>query len=394
MNVIHGANGAGKSSVLDFLATLFSCSRYFAGEDERRFPMGAHNIRNESECLTGKLTCHTLNTDVTCEIMYSGQEIRASMTPSERHYIEEHIKKIQAGDLTLSFPIVVYYPTNRAMLDIPERIRGFRPVANQLDALDGALLNSLDFRSFIARLRESEQGARAETPVLKQFEVFSAWYAAQRNAVQKAIGEIVTGFSSLHVDRPLRITIEKYGMALELTQLSDGEKCLIALVGDLAQRLAIANPALANPLEGEGVVLIDEIDLHLHPQWQRDILDKLMKTFPNCQFIITTHSPQILGETKKEYLICLESTGDGIVLRPTQDETFGMTSNMILQTQMESSPRNRKVEDLLKEAFREVEWNHLNKAREIKTRLENIAPDIPELLRLDMQISMKEITGK
>lgn len=77
----------------------------------------------------------------------------------------------------------------------------------------------------------------------------------------------------------------------------------MTLFGDLSRRLALANPQLENPCEGEGVVLIDEIDLHLHPSWQRQIVPALKRTFPHVQFIITTNSPQVLGEIDDTFQI-------------------------------------------------------------------------------------------
>lgn len=75
--------------------------------------------------------------------------------------------------------------------------------------------------------------------------------------------------------------------------MSDGYRIIVALVADIASRLAEANPQLENPLLGEGIVLIDEADLHLHPSWQRRFLKDLSNTFPNIHFITTTHSPLI-----------------------------------------------------------------------------------------------------
>ena len=68
------------------------------------------------------------------------------------------------------------------------------------------------------------------------------------------------------------------------------------MIGDLARRLAIANNGNPEALSGSGIVLIDEIELHLHPAWQRDILPRLMATFPNVQFIVTTHSALVLAQ--------------------------------------------------------------------------------------------------
>lgn len=142
---------------------------------------------------------------------------------------------------------------------------------------------------------------------------------------------MLEGFSKLRVRRsPLRMTINKNGSELIINQLSDGEKCLLAMVGDIARRLAIANPGLENPLAGEGVVMIDEIELHLHPDWQRKIIPSLTRTFPNLQFIVTTHSPQIISHVQPDSIYLLESTPEGIVAK-RPESSFGRDINRILE---------------------------------------------------------------
>ena len=106
--------------------------------------------------------------------------------------------------------------------------------------------------------------------------------------------------------------VRKEENVLNVGQLSEGEKCTLALAGDLARRLAIANPGMAEPLNGTGVVLIDEIDLHLHPGWQQEIVHNLLGTFPNCQFIVTTHSPQILTTLRAENIRMLLRDEKGV----------------------------------------------------------------------------------
>ena len=97
------------------------------------------------------------------------------------------------------------------------------------------------------------------------------------DAVRNAIYKFMPEFNKIRVRRnPLQMVVEKKGEQLAVNQLSDGEKTYIALVGDLCRRLVLANPTLENPLEGEGIVLIDELDLHLHPQWQTEITTRLM----------------------------------------------------------------------------------------------------------------------
>jgi predicted ATP-binding protein involved in virulence len=112
-------------------------------------------------------------------------------------------------------------------------------------------------------------------------------------------------FKRLYIDPSVfnnyQLVLEKGTERINVHQLSSGEKSLLVLVSDLARRLALANPLSKNPLkDGQGIVLIDEIDLHLHPRWQRAVIPKLRSIFPEIQWVITTHSPQVLMNVKRE----------------------------------------------------------------------------------------------
>jgi predicted ATP-binding protein involved in virulence len=139
--------------------------------------------------------------------------------------------------------------------------------------------------------------------------------------------------------------IKKDGKELLVGHLSDGEKCMLAMIGDLARRLAIANPTMDEPLKGEGIVLIDEIELHLHPTWQKMILSKLCKVFPNCQFIVSTHSPVVLSELQ-----------NGKIYELSKQEDF-------LEAKAIESSNNYFLNDILREFF-DVDLN--------KDRIENV----------------------
>ncbi len=93
---------------------------------------------------------------------------------------------------------------------------------------------------------------------------------------------------------PLRFVVRQGDEVLDIMQLSDGYKTLLSLVIDLSIRMALANPKHPDPISAPGIVLIDEIDLHLHPEWQRRVIGDLLTTFANTQFIVTTHSPYIV----------------------------------------------------------------------------------------------------
>ena len=180
-----------------------------------------------------------------------------------------------------------------------------------------------------------------------------------RKAIETMIGDV----SNLRIKRnPIRMVVDKSGKEIRVDMLSDGEKCTLALLGDLARRLILANPSAENPLEGEGIVLIDEIELHMHPTWQRRILHVLNEVFPNIQFIVTTHSPQVLGEVNNDYDIIplmLDKDSNGIALTkiPRMD---GYDSNMILEEYMETSSESevkKKLVKILNEAIRKKDFD-------------------------------------
>jgi predicted ATP-binding protein involved in virulence len=121
------------------------------------------------------------------------------------------------------------------------------------------------------------------------------------------------------------LTVIKGGLALDVRQLSDGERGVLGVALDLARRLSQVNPKSNDPLaEGQAVVLIDEIDLHLHPKWQRQITRNLEATFPRCQFIATTHSPQVIGEVPSDRI---QIISNGQVYSPTH--SFGVDSSRV-----------------------------------------------------------------
>src|SRR5262249_1605382 len=158
----------------------------------------------------------------------------------------------------------------------------------------------------------------------------------------------VPEFTNLRIEEhpTLRFIVEKNGMPLALDQLSDGERGLLAVIFDITRRLAIANPELDDPIaEGKAIVLIDEIELHLHPTWQRQVLRRLRNTFKSCQFIVTTHSPQVIGQVWPRCLHLLEhSEQDKRIVVHHTSQSFGMDSNWILQNIMGSLARDYDIE--------------------------------------------------
>ena len=118
-----------------------------------------------------------------------------------------------------------------------------------------------------------------------------------------AINQLLPGDVSFsHVTNEGRICFNVDGSIVPTTSLSDGYRSVLAFAGDLVWRLLQAFPTSSNPLHEEGIALIDELDIHLHPLWQRDIAGWLRRQFPNLQFIVATHSPLIAGGAGEDAL--------------------------------------------------------------------------------------------
>lgn len=310
-----------------------------------------------------------------------------SIAPLEK--VVDEINTQLANNVNASIPLPVYYPVNRAVLDMPLEISD-EHLFTQRNAYDQALTGGrIDFKRFFEWFRnreDLENQLRRDNPEYRD---------KQLEAVREAVSSLQPDFSDLRVERsPLRMTVKKQGQELIVNQLSDGEKCLLALVGDLARRLAIANPGLEEPLQGKGVILLDEIELHLHPKWQRQIISSLTTTFPNCQFIITTHSPQVLSHVKPDSIYLLQATPDGIIAEQPEN-SFGRDSNQILEDLMGVSERPQEIKDNLRDLFRLIDQGHLDSAKQLRQNLaDEIGEDDPEFVRADVLIRRKEILNR
>lgn len=138
-------------------------------------------------------------------------------------------------------------------------------------------------------------------------------------AVQQAIDTFLqptTGWHRLEYsitrEKSLVLTHEQHG-TLDVDQLSDGIRSVLAMIGDIAYRCIKLNPHLGADAarKTRGVVMIDEVDMHLHPRWQQVILSQLQEAFPMIQFIVTTHSPQVLTTVNRENIRILQPTATG-----------------------------------------------------------------------------------
>ena len=177
--------------------------------------------------------------------------------------------------------------------------------------------------------------------------------------------------------------------------LSDGQRGLIAMVADIARRACLLNPHLEDKVleETPGIVLIDELDLHLHPKWQRSIVKNLKKTFPKIQFIATTHSPQIIGECKTDEIdrvIRVTEQGGELV-----HNAYGKDSNAVLRSVMGAEDRDPEITKVLEELFNHIDEDEFDEARGTIEKLrEAKAESIYEITEAEHLIARYERENK
>lgn len=400
LSVFVGVNGAGKSTVLDALALALSWAANrirHSGSSGR--PIDEAEITNGKSTAAIELTCQTESGKVEWKLSKS-RAGHAAEDKSSFNQLSEYARFVQGRISETSerfdLPLFAYYPVNRAVLDIPLRIRE-KHRFTLLTAYDDALTAGANFRTFFEWFREREDLENENRKYLDELikpEGFS-FPDRQLEAVRHALSSFLPEFKNLTVRRnPLRMEVEKQGQRLSVNQLSDGEKCMIALIGDMARRLSIANPTLDNPLMGHGIVMIDEIDLHLHPKWQRLVVPKLLEVFPNCQFIVSTHSPHVITHVQPESLYMLQQTPHGVqVDRPR--ESFGKNVDRVLEDLMGlATTRPDEVDRGLREIFLAIDNGVLQEARGKIEGLRKSIGDDPDLVRADVLIRRKEIIGK
>ena len=401
LNVFAGINGAGKSTILDATAILLSwlANRIkTAGASGR--PIKESDIQNNS-------SSSVLSADLSDEsviVQLGTSKTRPGMSKKEKSFdlsgLNEKIKQFQK-DITenngkTNLPLLAYYPVHRAVLDIPLRIRNQHSFSI-LETYDESLTSGANFRTFFEWFRNQEDIENENRRYINSLippENFE-FPDKQLEAVRNALSIFMPNFKNWTVRRrPLQMEVDKDGQTLIVNQLSDGEKCLMAMVGDIARRMALANPFLDNPLHGDGIVLIDEVDLHLHPLWQRMMIPRLLETFPNCQFLISTHSPHVLTHVQPQNIFMLH-TEDGKFICEHPQESYGKTSERILEDLMGlETTRPDIVKNALKALFVRFQKGDIEQAKnDIKLLQQEIGED-PELVKAQVLIKRKELIGK
>ena len=368
MNLVVGVNGVGKTSVLDALGVCLSVVvRRLNGLGGRAQTLKENMIRIGSDALEINCDVDVHERRDTCVLRKTRGSRREQWRKGK---FPVAVPEAVSGDEPGGRPLAVLFSTNRAVPS--ERAPGKTVAAGGVAAAFADAFASRELRlGEFAAWMNVQEALRGERP------------AAGRvlEACEEAVARFLPGYRNLRPkgDGKPQLWIDRDATSIPVRQLSDGERGSLALVLDLTRRLAQANPALKDPAsKAEAVVLIDEIDLHLHPRWQRQIVRNLTGAFPECQFIATTHSPQVIGEVPHERI---QVMADGQVYSPTH--SFGVDSSRVLEEIMDANPRTGEIQELLGEISRAIGKQQYDRARKLVTRLsEQLGESDPEVTRL------------
>ncbi|MFJ4157331.1 AAA family ATPase [Pseudomonas sp. NPDC089752] len=445
--VFIGNNGAGKTSILQALSSsLDFFVQKLKSEEGSDGKIKDFDIRNsaKSACITLHVEDQEFSESPKTLFTWTRTGARAGMYSKERPQSADvtQLAALYRRALTeqenVNLPLIAYYPVERSVNQTPLKPRIASP-SPQFEGYEGLSEDSIHFSRFFEWFRDREDHEnelKASLPpdqkklldaliatesldwshdgdiefekliiefkhqadALKKTLTSSVQHMdpsiatakdPQLNAVRQAIRNFMPGFSKLRVQRKphLQLLIEKEGQTLDILQLSQGEKTLMALVGDIARRLAMLNPALDDPLEGTGIILIDEVDMHLHPKWQRNIIHQLTRTFPNCQFILTTHSPLVISDMKDTLVFALD---DGELTRVASQ--YGQDANSVLLDVMETPIRNTDIDSQLNDLLDAIQDRKLEEAR---TLIQLLEQDLPisnfELAKAKLMLRKQEL---
>jgi|688.fasta_scaffold256746_2 predicted ATP-binding protein involved in virulence len=397
-NLIVGENGAGKTTLLN--AVAIAAGSWFLGmrgyDSRSIWPDEARVVRRELEGVPtfehqypvrvsawGEVQGRTIEWSRVLE-GEGGRTTRVRAGKMKSAAEHAHIG-VLIGDPVI-LPVIAHYGAGRLWVSPKDMRGGDKPAASQPSRLEGyhfSLDPRINFPDLFRWLRKEKYVALEQGSEREQFRV-----------VKAAMLGCLEGGQWLDYsvkEQALIVEVKDRGQ-LPFHLLSDGQRNMLALAADIAFKAAQLNPGLgAQVLEQtSGVVLIDELDLHLHPRWQRHVVADLKRTFPQMQFFGTTHSPQIVGETPREEVIILRENGVG---HPSV--AYGADSNWILEFVMGAQTRAPEIKAIITAADDALERGELETAREKLAELRHaLAGDDGEVARIESSIETLEALAR
>lgn len=400
-NLLVGVNGVGKTSVLDALRICFSrilpvvsSSRSraisFAAEDIRvgrtfveasmTFALAGEQCQferrewRESIAIDDEENLEALRRQIREQQRLSDRarnllrDLSTTQSLEDTDFFEPNtFVMAKAAEASSYAPLVIFYGVSRSVISRAAP-------ASREGGTAAAYAEALVERPM--RLTHLARWLRAQAVLAEERELSAKHLESVVGVASRFIPEL----TNLRPDSD-KLLIDKNGIELDVAWLSEGERGTLAIAMDIARRLSQANPYLDKPTTQAGaIILIDEVDLHLHPRLQREVVHALTTTFPKCQFIATTHSPQVISEVPHDRVQIM--TPEGVY---SPDHSYGIDSSRVLEEIMDVAARPKAIEEKLQEIAQLSHPETLGQARkalsELAEKLE-LGENDPEITRL------------
>lgn len=414
ITLVVGKNGAGKTAILDAVAVSVSTfllgidggvSRSILKDDARyefhdlngtidpqhQFPVSIESI---GDCLDQQNVkwLRSLNSESGKTTIKDAGELTGLAKKAQ--------KQIMTGDKSLVLPLISYYGTGRLYAQKKEKrnikvLTEFKRQVGYVDCMASESNEKLMLNWFqtqtLKNLQLQQKMSVLEKPMLLK-------------TVEKAICRSFERTSGTR-NASLIFDLDTHRLVLEfetadgnaqkfaMDEMSDGYKNTLSMIGDIAYRMAVLNPTLGDQVleKTPGVVLIDEIDLHLHPQWQQTILSDLHAIFPEVQFIVSSHAPAVINSVPREQIRILDH---GEIYMPVA-QTYGRDANSILREVMNVSERPTDIKQRMNLFYSHMAEKNYKEADKVLTEIEAIVGTTdPDIAAARTSLDLERILGE
>lgn len=414
ITLVVGKNGVGKTVILDAVAVSVSTfllgidggvSRSILKDDARyefhdlngtidpqhQFPV---SIESTGDCLNQQNVkwIRSLNSESGKTTIKDAGELTGLAKKAQN--------QIMTGDKSLVLPLISYYGTGRLYAQKKEKkniksLTEFKRQVGYVDCMatesnEKLMLNWFQMQT-LKSLQEQQKTGILDSPLLLK-------------TVEKAISRSFERISGAQ-NASLIFDLDTHRLVLEfesadgnaqkfaMDEMSDGYKNTLSMIGDIAYRMAVLNPMLGDQVleKTPGVVLIDEIDLHLHPQWQQTILSDLHAIFPEVQFIVSSHAPAVINSVPREQIRILDH---GEIYMPAA-QTYGRDANSILREVMNVSERPADIKQRMDLFYAHMDENNYEEADKVLTEIEAIVGTTdPDIAAARTSLDLERILGE
>ena len=361
LTLLVGVNGVGKTSILQALLAAVTYI-WGTGSDRSypRFRFSENVLRVGTSTLEGVIELATSD-QPPVGVGFKTKDPNHSLYIEYDSHLDEFLERMPK-----SLPLVVYYEQNRSNhKDGRHRGISISSEENRASSLNTAISSPLEFKTWFFE-KEADEGQ--EIRERKDLKYEDLELAKIRKMLKHLDGFTAVRSRKTPNNEERNLFLEKDGADIPFDSLSGGEQAFFLLAADLARRLMLAFPNM-DIAEAPGIVCIDEIELHLHPAWQRRILGTLMKTFPACQFVVSTHSPQIVGSVEAQHVRLLTPVKNGIRKVSQPIATKGRDSNFVLEGIFDTPDRDDDASRLFDEFDRLVDQGELGAAERVLDKL-------------------------